>query len=446
MVARTHSLVLVTYRPEYRGALSHVHGAQTVFLSPLEDSETTSLVEELLGPHSSVAGLISQISDRAAGNPFFAESIVRDLADRNVLEGARGEYVCTRGHADVTVPATLQAAIAARIDRLDGAAKQALNAAAVIGVRFDEELLAELADASALPKLLEAELIDQVAFVPRAEFGFRHPLIRRVAYESQLKADRAGSTAALRTLWQPANRLDDENAALSPSICKPRGICEPHMTGICERRAWLASRDIAGACLSWERACQVADTIAADDPDAMSMQIAPRALWCANAWRLHADVSGRDSTSCKSCVIARGDKTSLAIAMAGLLAEGVMQGRIRETSQLAAEHAALIESIAEPTLMVGLAVGTIGLRVMTGEIQDVLRWSDTVIDLAHDDPVIGTMSWALRWPPRMQLGALRDGPSRFRDRTTTWNGRLSWPAAAIRGRERPSCSTPSARR
>ena len=185
------SLVLVTYRPEYRGALSHVPGTQTIFLSPLDDSQTTSLVEELLGPHSSVRGLVSQIAERAAGNPFFAESIVRDLADRHVLEGTPGEYVCTQDHADVTVPATLQAAIAARIDRLDPAAKQTLNAAAVIGVRFDEELLSELADSTALPKLLDAELIDQVAFAPRAEFGFRHPLICRVAYESQLKADRA---------------------------------------------------------------------------------------------------------------------------------------------------------------------------------------------------------------------------------------------------------------
>ena len=67
VVARTQSLVLVTSRPEYRGALSDVPGAQTIFLSPLEDSETTSLITELLGPHPSVAGLISQIAERAAG-------------------------------------------------------------------------------------------------------------------------------------------------------------------------------------------------------------------------------------------------------------------------------------------------------------------------------------------------------------------------------------------
>ena len=389
VVARTSSLVLITYRPEYRGALSHVSGAQTIFLAPLDDSQTTSLVSELLGSHSSVAGLISQIADRAGGNPFFAESIVRDLADRNVLEGARGDYVCTRDHADVTVPATLQAAIAARIDRLDAAAKQTLNAAAVIGVRFDEHLLAELADNTALRKLLDAELIDQVAFAPRAEFGFRHPLIRRVAYESQLKADRAALHRRLADAIAASAPLGDENAALIAEHLQGAGDWRAAYDWHMRAGAWLASRDIAGACLSWERARQVADTIAADDPDAVSMQIAPRTLWCANAWRLHAGVGGRRFEELQELCDRAGDKTSPAIAMTGLLAEGVVQGRIREASHLAAEHTALIESIADPTLMVGLAVGTIGVRVVTGEIQEVLRWSDTVIDLAHDDPVKG---------------------------------------------------------
>ncbi len=389
VVARTHSLVLVTYRPEYRGALSDVHGAQTIFLSPLEDSETTSLIEELLGPHSSVAGLISQIADRAAGNPFFAESIVRDLADRNVLEGARSEYVCTRDHADITVPASLQAAIAARIDRLDAAAKKTLNAAAVIGVRFDEELLAELADGSALSTLLDAELIDQVAFAPRAEFGFRHPLIRRVAYESQLKADRARLHRRLADAIAASVSSGDENAALVAEHLQGAGDMRAAYDWHMRAGAWLASRDISGACLSWDRARQVADAIAADDPDAMSMQIAPRTLWCANAWRLHAGVAGPRFDELQELCDRAGDKASLAIAMTGLLAESLSLGRIREASQLAAEHSALIESIADPTLMVGLAIGTIGVRVVTGEIQEVLRWSDTIIDLAHDDPVRG---------------------------------------------------------
>jgi adenylate cyclase len=389
VVARTHSLVLTTYRPEYRGALSQISGGQTIFLAPLDDSQTVSLVTELLGAHPSVTRLVAQIAERAAGNPFFAESIVRDLADRHVLAGTRGEYVCTRDHADVTVPATLHAAIAARIDRLDAAAKHTLNAAAVIGVRFDEDLLSELADIDPLPKLLDAELVDQVAFAPRAEFGFRHPLIRWVAYESQLKADRAALHRRLADTISASASLGDANAAMIAEHLQGAGDLAAAYEWHMRAGAWLASRDIAGACSSWERARQVADTIAADDPDAVAMQIAPRTLWCANAWRLHAGVAGRRFDELQELCDRAGDKTSPAIAMTGLLAEGVVQGQIREASRLAAEHSALIESIADPTLMVGLAVGTIGVRVVTGEIQEVLRWSDTVIDLAHGDPVRG---------------------------------------------------------
>jgi adenylate cyclase len=78
--------------------------------------------------------------------------------------------------------------------------------------------------------------------------------------------------------------------------------------------------------------------------------------------------------------------------MTGLLAEGVVQGRIREASQLAAEQTALIESIADPTLMVGLGLSTAGVRVVTGEIKEVMRWSNTVIDLADNDPVTGNFA------------------------------------------------------
>ena len=87
VIPQTPSLVLVTYRPEYEGALTRVHGAQTIALAPLSDSETAALVSELLGPDPSVGGLGQTIAERAAGNPFFAEEIVRDLAERGVLRG-----------------------------------------------------------------------------------------------------------------------------------------------------------------------------------------------------------------------------------------------------------------------------------------------------------------------------------------------------------------------
>ena len=119
-------------------------GAQTIALGPLTDPETTALVSQLLGADPSVGGLATLIAGRAAGNPFFVEEMVRELAERGVLRGHRGAYVSTAEVADISVPATLQATIAARIDRLDPRAKRTLSAAAVIGSRFSRGLLETL--------------------------------------------------------------------------------------------------------------------------------------------------------------------------------------------------------------------------------------------------------------------------------------------------------------
>ena len=89
------------------------------------------------------------------------------------------------------MPATLQATIAARIDRLDPKAKRTLSAAAVIGSRFGLDLLTTLGIDPVVDDLVAAELIDQVRFTRQPEYVFHHPLIRTVAYESQLKSDRA---------------------------------------------------------------------------------------------------------------------------------------------------------------------------------------------------------------------------------------------------------------
>ena len=215
VIPQTPSMVLITYRPEYEGALTRIHGAQTIALAPLTDSDTTALLDELLGPDPSVAAVRALIAGRAAGNPFFAQEIVRELAERGMLRGDRGAYGCGTNVAEVTVPASLQATIAARIDRLEPRAKRTLNGAAVIGSRFGSDLLTALGIDPVLDELVSAELIDQVRFTPGAEYAFRHPLIRSVAHESLLKSDRAELHRRLATAIQARDPGSaDENAAL----------------------------------------------------------------------------------------------------------------------------------------------------------------------------------------------------------------------------------------
>ncbi|WP_293331043.1 adenylate/guanylate cyclase domain-containing protein [Mycobacterium sp.] len=390
VISQTPSLVLITYRPEYRGALSTLPGAQTIALAPLSDSDTAALVAELLGPEPSVGGLTTVITERAAGNPFFAEEMVHDLAERGVLRGNRGAYMSPADVAEVGVPATLQATIAARIDRLNPAAKRTLSAAAVVGSRFGRDLLETLGITPVLAELVEGELIDQMEFTPQPEYVFHHPLIRKVAHDSQLKSDRAELHRRVATAIQSRDpAAGEQNAALIAEHLEAAGDLHAAYGWHMRAAAWATHRDFIAARLSWERAQTIADALPADDDNRDAMRIAPRTMLCGTAWRTFVSVAGDRFDELRQLCAAAGDKTSLAIAMAGLVMDHNYRGRMREATQLASEAWALIESIGDPTLTVGLSMSPILARGQSGEYSDALRWSQRVIELADDDPAKG---------------------------------------------------------
>jgi class 3 adenylate cyclase len=392
VIPQTPSMVLITCRPEYEGALTRVHGAHAIALAPLGDSDTTTLLGELLGSHSSVDELAAIIAERAAGNPFFAEEMVRELVQRGVLAGERGDYVCDTNAAEVTVPATVQAAIDARIDRLSVPARRTLHAASVIGVRFGAQLLAALGIDAVFDELLDAELIDQVRFTPAAEYAFRHPLIRAVAYESQLKSDRAQWHRRLAAAIQErAPGAADENAALIAEHLQAAGELHAAYGWNMRAATWATNRDIAAARLSWERASKIADAVPTEDPNRAAMRIAPRTMLCGTAWRVHVSVAGARFEELRELCTVAGDKASLAVAMVGLVMDHAYHARIREASRLASEAMALAESLGDETLTVGLSLPATYAKIESAEWSDVLRWSQTVIDLADDDPSKGNL-------------------------------------------------------
>ena len=390
VIPQTASLVLATYRPEYEGALARVHGAQTIALAPLSDSETAALVTELIGPDPSVSALGQKIAERAAGNPFFAEEIVRELAERGVLHGEPGAYTSAVEVGEVSVPVTLQATIAARIDRLDPKAKRTLSAAAVIGSRFSLELLKTLGIEPILEDLVVAELIDQVRFTRGPEYVFHHPLIRTVAYESQLKSDRAELHRRVAAAIETRDTATvEENAALIAEHLEAAGDGHAAYGWHMRAATWATNRDIGAARLSWERAQKIADALPADDPHRVAMRIPPRTMLCGTASRVDVNVASEGFDELRELCTAAGDKASLAIAMAGLVMDQAYQDRICEASRLASEAWALIESLGDPTLTVGLSVPLIYPKTQSAEWSDVLRWSQRAIDLADGDPSKG---------------------------------------------------------
>ncbi len=389
VIAGTPSVVLITYRPEYQGALTRVLGAQSIALAPLADSDTSALLSELLGSHPSVGDLAPIIAERAAGNPFFTEEMVRELVQRGTLTGERGSYVCSATVAELSVPATVQAAIAARIDRLDSAARRTLSAASVIGARFDADLLAALGFEPQVEELLRAELIDQVRLAPSAEYAFRHPLIRQVSYESQLKADRAEWHRRLATAIQSGSPTSaDSDAALIAEHLEAAGDLPAAYGWQMRAGTWSATRDVTAARVSWERARRIADALPDDDPDRLSMRIAPRTMLCAISWQAIQETRGLFEELRELCTAA-GDKVSLAIGMTGLETELMFAARTREGSRLASEQMALLFSIDDPAPTVGLAFIAFNNWFDAGEFGEILRWSDIVIDLADGDPAKG---------------------------------------------------------
>ncbi|MCV7125841.1 ATP-binding protein [Mycobacterium lacus] len=405
-VPKTRAALFIMYRPEYRGPLSRIPGACSFTLAPLSDSHIAELVEELLGEHPSILGLSRVVVDRAAGLPFCAEEIVRDLAERGELQGVPGAYECGREVRDIHVPASVQAIIGARIDRLGAAAKRTLHAAAVIGAQFDTELLALLLDltpdALDLAPLIQAELVEPVAVTPQDTYAFCHPLIQAVAYESQLKAGRSQlHRRAAAVMQRTRGGFTGQEAAVVATQYAAAGDLREAFDWHMRAATWYGARDIRAARQSWQLAQRFADRLPDDEPDVLAMRIAPRALLCGSAFQVGGTPAETGFEELRALTTAAGDKRSLALGMAGHLTTLTFNSRYREAAGMASEFATLVESIGDPAMTVGLFYAAAQAKWEAGEATESLRLAQRVIDLANGDPAMGNfvigspLAWAL---------------------------------------------------
>jgi class 3 adenylate cyclase/tetratricopeptide (TPR) repeat protein len=195
-VPTTRLLLLANYRPEY----GHRWGGKTYYtqlrLDPLPPESATDLLDALLGPELALNPLKQLLIERTEGNPFFLEETVRTLVETAVLAGERGAYRSARPLGAIQVPATVQAVLAARIDRLPPEEKTLLQTASVIGKDVPLALLHAVADTpeadvrSRLADLQAAEFLHEARLFPDPEYTFKHALTHEVAYDSLLQARR----------------------------------------------------------------------------------------------------------------------------------------------------------------------------------------------------------------------------------------------------------------
>ena len=196
-------LLLVNYRPEYQ----HGWGSKTYYtqlrLDPLPPASADEFLQALLGDDPSLAPLKQLLIARTEGNPFFLEESVRTLVETGVLVGEPGAYRLAQALPTIQVPATVQAVLAARIDRLPPEEKRLLQTAAVIGTEVPLPLLQAIADLPevtlhrGLAHLQAAEFLYETRLFPEPEYTFKHALTHEVAYGSLLLERRRGLHARI---------------------------------------------------------------------------------------------------------------------------------------------------------------------------------------------------------------------------------------------------------
>jgi class 3 adenylate cyclase/tetratricopeptide (TPR) repeat protein len=196
-------LLLVNYRPEYQ----HGWGSKTYYtqlrIDPLPLESAEELLRALVGDDTSLEPLKQLLIEQTEGNPFFLEESVRTLVESQVLVGERGAYRLAKALPSIQVPATVQAVLAARIDRLPPEEKRLLQSASAIGKDVAFTLLQAIAELPeealrrGLADLQAAELLYETSLFPELEYTFKHALTHEVVYGSLLQERRRALHATI---------------------------------------------------------------------------------------------------------------------------------------------------------------------------------------------------------------------------------------------------------
>lgn len=213
-------LMLCTHRPEYENKWRGLTHVCTITLDPLSRNSALSLLDDLIGTDASVTDIKTRVAERAQGTPLFLEETVRTLVESGALDGTRGGYTSRQRDLNLDVPDSVQAILAARVDRLDPADKNVLQIAALAGDEVRPDMLARLMERpvdeteAVLSRLESRAFLRLIRLDPSPEFRFGHALMRDVAYESLPRASRRSMhTRMLEVLAGPGQERSIERLA-----------------------------------------------------------------------------------------------------------------------------------------------------------------------------------------------------------------------------------------
>ncbi len=389
-VPDTRTLLLINYRPAYRPAWTARSSYRQVSLGPLDADAIAEFLDDRLGNDPSLEGLPVYMERRTRGNPFFMEEVLHSLIESGALVGERGNYRLSGRLDDATVPPTVQAVVAARLDRLGEREKSVLQIASVIGPEIPRAILERVAGLpsyeldSAVRTLVEADFLVERTPYPEPEYAFRHPLTEEVSYRSQLGDRRrrvhAEVARAIETVF--ADRLDERAALLAHHWEHAHESIEAARW---HRRAadWMAHNDTAAALRHWRALRDHTGPFPAD-ADAEGLALAA-CLGILNLGPRHG-LSEAEAQLLfdegRTLATHRDDKRSLARLLLVFARFKGLSGDVTQAIDLSRDAAALAEQVGLRGLRLAAAVNLSSWATQDGDLRRALDITDrSMLDL-----------------------------------------------------------------
>ncbi len=376
-------LVIINYRPGYANTCLGKRISREIRLQPLGDEAIGQLAREQLGDSECTVKLARRIRKQAAGNPFFVEEAVRSLVERGYLAGTRGDYRLKKEVDRLGIPPTVEAIIAARIDRLTDTQKQALQTAAVIGQEFTQEMLSSICDlggedlADALHVLQDGNYIYELQLEPEREFGFAHPLTQQVAYKSQLR-DRRARIHARMANWLESRVPDQEVpgetcALLAHHWAHAREpVRAAHWTNLAA--VWSSQRFLDEALAHYRQSIALLEK-APQTPEAVHLGIVARAgiVRTAPMYHVPEEEVERSCTEARRMAEEHNDRLGLAELLIANSGESLHRGDAELSLQQVLEAQAIADEMGDRGLIARFRIPILLSYFATGRLREGLQ-------------------------------------------------------------------------
>ena len=361
-------------------------------MPPLPPAQAAILLQEHFGIDSSLALLGRNIIERAQGNPFFLEELINALVERGDFEGERGAYRLKGGTYSIPLPSTVQAVVAARIDRLEDDAKKVLEIASVIGREISISILDlvtglnpnELSEAT--QHLRQGELLYDVPPFEQRLLSFRHPLIQEVAYRSLLHERRrelhSKVAQAIETLFKDRA---EERASLLAYHLEQAGENLKAAQQNMRAAVWIGTNDPSQALRSWKKVRELLLDLPPSQPTNYLKMMASGQI-VNFAWR--EGIAAQDALvyfeEAKQLALALGDIRANALIYAAygrILANG---GSADEYVEKIREAKAIADQGSDPSVQITLKAVLCHALRLSGQMLEALQMNVEAMNRAHE--------------------------------------------------------------